>query len=260
MTAQDKSDDGTATPTAPPIATPVTNPMRPEILRLMGYPAAVDDDEYDHETITPDWDAVLTHLIAHPSEASYLEGEDYPLDDALWIENDPVPATVVIRLLRAFPNALSSHTLSIAEANEYTHPEVWRILRAADVTSSLTGKRTQLVQLMGFPPHKYDNDYDPTDLEPDWDEVRKRLVTHPDEARVCDEGCYPLEDALEIEWDPVPLDVVEALVRLAPEGLLSDQVFVNAGENEELDGEVLKFLFQADQKIQNRTENSFVKL
>jgi hypothetical protein len=233
-------------------------PLRPEILRLMGYPASRDDDEYDQETITPNWDEILELLISNPAVASYLEGEDHPLDDALWIENDPVPLDVAIRLLRAFPKALSSRTFAIADGNPNTRPEVLRVLRASDVDSHFTVKRTELVQLMGFPPCKYDDDYCESEIEPDWEAVRKRLVTHPEEAIVHDE-CYPLEDAVSIEWDAVPLDVVDTLVRLAPEGL-TDGVFANASANEELDCDILRFLFKADRKIQKKTEDSFVKL
>lgn len=235
--------------------------MRPKILTLMGYPPSIGDDEYDQETIEPDWDAVLEHLIANPSEASYFEDEAYPLDDALWIENHPVPAEVVIRFLRINPTSLSSSTLKIANENESTHPEVLRILRAAGVLvdSLCSEKRTKLVQLMGFPPDKYDNDYWASDIEPDWEAVRKRLVLHPEEARVHEAGCYPLADALSIEWDPVPIDVVDTLVRLAPESL-TDEAFKCAGENEELGIDMLQFLFKADKNVQKRSEESFVKV
>lgn len=233
--------------------------LRPEILRLMGYPISTDENDYEQEDISPDWDAVLEHLKENPVEASYKEGEDYPLDDALWIQKDPVPSDVIVRLLRANPDALTPHTFEIAEANHCTSSEVMRLLRAADVNDTFTGERTELVQLMGFPTYKYDNDYDESEIEPDWEAVRKRLVTHPEEANVHEDGCYPLEDAVTIEWDPVPLDVVDTLVRLAPLSL-TDAVFEKAGENEELDGEILRFLFKADGKIQKKIENSYVKV
>jgi hypothetical protein len=41
---------------------------------------------------------------------------------------------------------------------------------------------------------------------------------------------------------------------------LTDQVFQNASENEELDGQVLRFLFKAEREIQKKTEDSFVKV
>lgn len=226
-------------------ASVVEETRRPELLRLMGYPSLIDDNEYDQETVAPDWEAVLEQLYVNPSEASYMEDGAYPLDDALWIESDPVPLDVVIRLLRINPAALSEKSYAIANDNPNTCPEVLRILRAADVDSHFTGKRTELLILMGFPSLIGDNDYEVDDIEPDWNAVRKRLVTHSGEAKVHEYECYPLADALSIEWDPVPLDVVASLIRLAPESL-TDEAFQNASGNEELESDILEYLFKAD--------------
>jgi len=235
-------------------------PQRPTLLKLMGYPAAVsDDDDYDQETISPDWDSVLEHLINNPCEAAYNEDGEYPLDDALWIENDPVPADVVVRLLRTSPEALTEDTWEIANKNPNSLPEVLRLLRAADVDSVFTLQRTKLVRLMGFPPFSNDDDYEQEDVVPDWDSVRLRLISHPKEASVDENGWYPLADAVWVDSSPVPLDIVNTLLNLCPESL-TDQVFQNASENEELDGQVLRFLFKAEREIQKKTEDSFVKV
>lgn len=232
---------------------------RPRLVQLMGYPAPVEDEDYDQDDITPNWDEVLEHLIANPSEASYKENGEHPLDDALWITNDPVPADVVIRLLRAYPQGLTAHSFELANENPHTSDAVWNLLRGADVDSLFTTERTELVKLMGYPPYFIDQDYEQEDVNPDWDAVRKRLVTHPEEASVPEDGCYPLADALWIESSPVPMDIVNNLVKLCPEGL-TDQAFENASNNEELDGDMLRILFKADREIQRKTDATFVKL
>ena len=241
-------------------AVPASNaPQRPALLKLMGYPHAVDNNDYAQETITPDWDAVLDHLMQYPSEASYHEDGAYPLDDALWIEEEPVPSDVVIRLLRLFPNALSEQTFEIAGQNPNTSYEVMRLLQAADVDSVFTFKRTKLVRLMGFPPLTIDQDYEQEDVVPDWENVRLHLVTHPEEASVDEEGCYPIEDAVWIQTNPVPLDIVHTLLNLCQESL-TDKVFENASENEDLDEQVLRLLFKADKEIQEKIEESYEKI
>jgi hypothetical protein len=252
------SIEAPARPTAP-VQDWSNAPQRPALLKLMGYPHAVNNNDYTQETLTPDWDAVLDHLMENPSEASYHEDGAYPLDDALWIEEEPVPSDVVIRLLRLFPNALSEQTFEIASQNPNTFHEVMRLLRAADVDSVFTFKRTKLVRLMGFPPLTIDQDYEQEDVVPDWEKVRLRLVTHPKEASVDEEGCYPIEDAVWIQSNPVPLDIAQTLLNLCPESL-TDQVFENASENEDLDEQVLRLLFRADKEIQEKIEESFVKI
>ena len=233
--------------------------QQPTLLKLMGYPAGISNDDYDQETLSPDWDTVLEHLVNNPIAASYHEDDDYPLDNALWVENDPVPVDVVVRLLRTFPQGLTEHTWEIANQNPNTFAEVTRLLRAADVDSVFTLQRTKLVRLMGFPPFTIDEDYGQEDVIPDWEGVRCRLVSHPKEASVDERGCYPLEDAVWIETNPVPLDIVHTLLNLCPESL-TDPVFHHASENEELDGQVLRLLFTADREIQKSTEDSFVKV
>ena len=232
-------------------------PSRPVLLKLMGYPTGVNDNEYGQDEVKPDWEAVLEHLISNPAEASYVEDETYPLDDALWIENDPVPIDVIIRLLRINSKALTAATFEIANENPNTAPEVMRLLRGADVDS--VHERSVLIQLMGFPLYTIDNDYDQDDVLPDWEAVRSRLVTHPEEASMKENDYYPLADAVWIENDPVPLDVVQSLLSLCTEGL-NDLVFDKASSNPELDGEVLRLLFRVDRKILSETEESFVKL
>eukprot|EP00979_Chaetoceros_neogracilis_P018861 scaffold11343_cov277-Chaetoceros_neogracile.AAC.1 len=89
---------------------------------------------------------------------------------------------------------------------------------------------------MGFPPFSNDDDYEQEDVVPDWDSVRLRLISHPKEASVDENGWYPLADAVWVDSSPVPLDIVNTLLNLCPESL-TDQVFQNASENEELDGQ-----------------------
>jgi len=252
-------DVNSTAPAAAPVQDGSNAPQRPALLKLMGYPHAVSNNDYAQENLTPDWDAVLDHLMNNPSEASYHEDGAYPLDDALWIEKEPVPSDVVIRLLRLFPNALTEKTFEIASQNPNTLHEVMRLLRAADVDSVFTFKRTKLVRLMGFPPFTIDQAYGQEDVVPDWEKVRLRLVTHPNEASVEEDGWYAIADAVWIQSNTVPLDIVQTLLNLCPESL-TDQVFENASENEELDEQVLRLLFRADKEIQEKIEETFVKI
>lgn len=242
--------------------TPKEETKRPVLLQLMGYSSKAGCQEDEAENLNPHWEAVLNHLIKNPSEASYNEDDEFSLDHALWVESDPVPVDVVIRLLRAHPQALTQHTFQIALENPNTRPEVMRLLRAADAEGKLAGKRTKLVQLMGYPPYTFQDDYEQEDVIPDWDAVREHLVATPKEASITDDGSYPLADALWIESDPVPLDIVQTLINLCPKNL-TDQAFEHASCNEELDDAVLSHLFVADGKISEKDSNeteSFVQV
>mmetsp|Transcript_15810 Transcript_15810/g.29833 ORF Transcript_15810/g.29833 Transcript_15810/m.29833 type:complete len:253 (-) Transcript_15810:176-934(-) len=222
---------------------------RPILLQLMGYPSDVSDNAYNQDTVKPNWESVLCHLKENPSEASYVEDGYYPLDDALWIQTEPVPSQVVVRLLRTFPKAVSAQTYQIAKQNPYTLPEVIRLLRGSDIGVTFTCERSKLIQFMGFPKLKIDQDYDQNDIAPNWGKVRSRLVTHPEEASVMEDTCYPLADALWIENDPVPIDIVQTLISLCPQSL-DDGAFVNACENEKTDPNVLSLMFRFDRSIQ----------
>ena len=242
--------------------TPKEQAKRPVLLQLMGYSSKVGYPDDEAENLNPHWEAVLNHLIENPSEASYKEDDEFPLDHALWVEYDPVPVDVVIRLLRAHPQALTQHTYEIALENPNSRPEVIRLLRAADVEGKIAGKRTKLIQLMGYPPYTFQDDYEQEDVQPDWNAVRERLVTNPNEANITDDGAYPLADALWIESDPVPLDIVQTLINLCPKNL-TDQAFEHASCNEELDDAVLSHLFVADKKNSEKDSNeteSFVQV
>lgn len=104
---------------------------------------------------------------------------------------------------------------------------------------------------MGFPKLKIDQDYIQNDVVPDWEKVRSRLVSHPEEASIMEEQCYPLADALWIQNNPVPLDIVQTLISLCPESL-NDEAFVNASENEKIDPNVLSLMFRLDQSQLNK--------
>ena len=136
-----------------------------------------------------------------------------------------------------------------------------RILHEADLNGYIVEQRTQLVQLMGYPPYKWECDYEQEDIIPDWNGVRERLMTHPDEAKIDDCGCFPLADALWIENDPVPIDIVDSLIKINPEGL-TDQAFENASHAETLPG-VLCLMFIHDRKRNQSNdgeESSYVKV
>lgn len=224
---------------------------RPILLQLMGYPLDISDNVYNQDTVKPKWDSVLCHLKKNPTEASYVEDGYYPLDEALWIQTEPVPLQVVVRLLRTFPKAVSAQTYQIAKHNPYTLPEVIRLLRGSDIGATFTCERSKLIQLMGFPKLKIDQDYIQNDVVPDWEKVRSRLVSHPEEASIMEEQCYPLADALWIQNNPVPLDIVQTLISLCPESL-NDEAFVNASENEKIDPNVLSLMFRLDQSQLNK--------
>jgi len=131
------------------------------------------------------------------------------------------------------------------------------LLTAADVDCKFTIERTELVQLMGFPPYNTEDDYGPHDVKPQWDAVRKRLKTNPEEARVAEDGTYPLADALWIESDPVPVDIVDKLMTLCPDSL-TDEAFVFASKNDELCTSVMRAMFEFDRD--REVEKSFVNL
>lgn len=255
-----------ATAKVAPSAPVVVCEERSKLVKLMGYPSRIGDDDYENEDIVPDWNAVRAHLNENldvaRSEASTSEttseGEVwYPIDDALWIQEEPVPADIVTRLLRISPDSLSALTFKIAKENEWTEEGVLYLLTAADVGSKVTSERTELVQLMGFPPYNTENDYDHEEVTPNWDAVRKRLKTHPEEAKVAEEGTYPLADALWIESDPVPVDIVEKLMTLCPESL-TDEAFVFASRNDSLCTSVIRVMFEFDRD--REVEKSFVNL
>jgi hypothetical protein len=228
---------------------------RPILIQLMGYPSDVSDDAYSQDTVKPNWASVLCHLKENPSEASYVEDGYYPLDDALWIQTEPVPLQVVVRLIRTFPKALSAQTYQIAKHNPYTLPEVIRLLRGSDLDATFTCERSKLIQFMGFPKLKIDQDYVQSDVVPNWEKVRSRLVTHPEEASIMEEQCYPLADALWIQSDPVPLDIVQTLISLCPQSL-NDGAFINASENDAIDPNLLPLMFRFDQSIQGKTQQA----
>ena len=71
-------------------------------------------------------------------------------------------------------------------------------------------------------------------------------MTHPDEAKIDEGGCFPLADALWIENDPVPIDIVKTLITICPEAL-TDQAFSNASHSETHHG-VLQLMFKHDLK------------
>ena len=141
-----------------------------------------------------------------------------------------------------------------------------RILRASDLKGEIVQERSTLVKLMGFPKYKWDDEYEQKDVHPNWNAVRERLITNPEEAKIDEGGCFPLADALWIEGDnPVPIDIVDSLIKLCPESL-TDQAFVNASHSKTLPG-VLKLMFAHDRKEQISTvdvlegdDSSFVKI
>jgi hypothetical protein len=223
---------------------------RPTLLQLMGYPEEVGDNDYECEEIKPKWNAVLNHLESNPEEVSTPEDEDYPLDDALWIKSKPVPVEVIIKMLRLCPEGFTSKSYEIACENPDTSPEVMRVLRAADLTGDIVKERSPLVKLMGYPPYMFDNDYDQEDVKPDWDAVRERLITNPEEAQINEDDTFPLADALWIESSPVPIDIVETLIQIHPEGL-TDESFINASHKKTRSG-VLRLMFSHDRKKSHR--------
>ncbi len=87
--------------------------------------------------------------------------------------------------------------------------------------------------------------------------MRKRLKTNPEEARVAEDGTYPLADALWIESDPVPVDIVDKLMTLCPDSL-TDEAFVFASKNDELCTSVMRAMFEFDRD--REVEKSFVNL
>jgi len=236
----------------------MTETKRSVLIQLMGYPELVGDEDYYMGEIYPDWDAVLERLATHPEEAfatEVLESDShayYPLDDALWITYDPVPAKVVIRLLRLCPEALTEKTFEFAENNKYLNPEVMKLLRASDVNYSHAKKRSKLVQLIGYPPYANDDDYDQENVHPDWEGVRMRLLSNPEEAETPEGEWYPLTDALWIQNNPVPVDIVTTLMRIAPKAL-TDLAFETASENESLDPAVLRHMFAFDNEQRTAT-------
>lgn len=229
----------------------MTESKRAAVIHLMGYPEKMGDEDYDMGEIYPDWDAVLERLTTNPEEAftkEVVEGDShtyYPLDDALAITYDPVPAKVVIRLLRICPEALTERTFQFAKDNEHLPPQIMKILRASDTNYTHAKKRSKLVQLMGYPPYANDVYYEQGDIHPDWEEVRKRLISHPKEAEIPEGKWYPLADALSIQNDPVPIDIVTTFMRLAPKAL-TDLAFETATENESLDSAILRHMFVFD--------------
>ena len=134
-------------------------------------------------------------------------------------------------------------------------------MRAADLNGEIIEERTQLVKLMGYPPYKWDCDYEQEDIKPNWHAVRQRLITHPEEAKIDDCECFPLADALWIESDPVPIDIVDSLIKIHPGGL-TDQAFASASHAETLPG-VLRLMFNHDRKrnqSNNEEESSYVQV
>lgn len=129
-----------------------------------------------------------------------------------------------------------------------------RILRASDVNGEFVKERSQLIKLMGFPPHVWDSEYEQEDVKPNWDAVRERLITNPEEAKLDEDGCFPLSDALWIESDPVPIDIVDSLIKIHPDAL-TDQAFVNASHAKTQPG-VLQLMFTYDRKEKQNSSSA----
>lgn len=249
---------------------------RSRLLVLMGFPNNVDGtDKYEVEDDGDDeeedgrkgrrakWRKVLNRLKSNPEEASICEGTHFPLDDALWVQTNPVPPDVFIRLLRTFPKAFTAQTYEIACNNPNTRPRVMKLLRGADINGDIVEERTELIKHMGYPKHKFDDSYCPTSVKPNWDAVRGRLVTHPGEAKIDEDGCFPLADALWIKSDPAPVDIIKTLIEIHPEAL-TDHAFQVAG-HPKTRPEVLQLMFSIDMKpnapvIPSTSEDSYVKV
>jgi hypothetical protein len=219
---------------------------RPMLVQHMGYPKEIGDDDYENEDIHPTWRKVYNHLLSNPEEASIIEDGFYPLDDALWVRSNPVTLRVIIRMLRIFPEAFTRKTYEIAYHNPDTRPSVMRLLRASDMNGDIVEERTELVKLMGFPKYKKDGNYEQDDVKPNWDAVRERMITNPEEVEIAEADCFPLADALWIESDPVPVDIVENFIKIYPQAL-TDLAFANASHSKTLDG-VLRLMFSYDRK------------
>lgn len=255
-----------------------TSPVqkRSRLLILMGFPKNVgdgtvkyeevesgDDGEEDDKGRKPKWGKVMQRLKSNPEEASICENSKYPLDDALWIESHPVPVNVFIRLLRAFPQAFTEQTYSIACNNPHTRDRVMKILRGVDVSGEIVEERPVLLKLMGYPPYKWDNNYCAGSVNPNWEAVRNRLITHPGEAKIDEDGCFPLQDALWIKKDPVPVDIVKTMIEICPQAL-TDLAFINAS-HPRANPEVLRVMFTLDKKFNetvkpSTSDDSYVKV
>ena len=113
-----------STPEISPLLPPSSS-KRSVLIRLMGYPEdrAVQFNTEDLEPV-PDWNKVLDRLESNPEEASIEQDNRYPIDHAIWIEDNPVEVDVIIRLLRVFPDGFTRQTYEIACDNPNTKPEV----------------------------------------------------------------------------------------------------------------------------------------
>jgi hypothetical protein len=265
-----------------PKAVPVLK-KRSRLLVLMGFPEDVNEDadedaENKYKVLDDEeeeeeggggggrrakWNKVLNRLKSNPEEASICEDSRYPLDDALWVRSNPVPVGVVVRLIRTYPQAYTAQSYEIACNNPNTRPKVMKLLRGADVTGDIVEERPALLKLMGYPIYKWDNAYNLESVNPDWDAVRNRLVTHPGEAKIDEDGCFPLADALWIRSDPVPLDIVKSLIEICPEALTDDAFTIAC--HPKTCPEVLRLMFSVDRKVEgpvnsSASEDSYVKV
>lgn len=110
-----------------PVVPAVPVQKRSRLLILMGLPKIVgdgadkyeevqlsgddeDDEEDDNKGRKPKWNKVLNCLKSNPKEASICDDSKYPLDDALWIQKNPVPVPVSTQVgQRVFlPNCVKS--------------------------------------------------------------------------------------------------------------------------------------------------------
>jgi hypothetical protein len=119
--------------------------------------------------------------------------------------------------------------------------------RRRNFTSSDT---SFLLQLMGI---YSDRGFDPSMAVASWQEVERRLESHPMEASLCSSTSifYPLKLALMNERTPCPAQVIDKLIRCFP-GALSIDDFACACRFKHTTGDVMKTILQYLPQCQER--------
>ena len=141
-------------------------------LKLMGFPSPIGDSNDEADKLEPDWNAASQYLQSNQNDgarkdASICEDGEYPLDDALWIQSDPILVSIVICLLRLYSLALMTLTFQTASRNPTVSSDIKGLLASMDARSLFTKQRSTLVMLMGYPRLTPDNDYEQQNIKPD---------------------------------------------------------------------------------------------
>ena len=253
----------------------VVPPERSTLLQLMGFPKA---GIVSALTVHANWPAVRKRLSTHPQEASVKDPirsattnlQEYPLFLALLNQSTPLTKDALEGFIHAYPNIVTkprSLVVSYAMRNAELcsqYPGIVDDLVLAN-PRHLTGRlRTRTFELMGFSPlqdgaypqcrwHSSGEDY-----QVDWNALENHLKDNLEEAsKLCtgwpdSEPIFPLEAAIHFEDPPVPLSVVELLLRLCPEAATQPDscALAFACNNRGLeDPEVIRAILRANPKL-----------